>query len=197
MAGPGAKQQSQLGDALSLLAAGRIAEAKPILEKLTRRSPAPRQALYNLGQILKMEGNTQKAATLFKRAAIGAEPYPQAEFELAAIDMEAGRLKQARERFESLLPFWPDDGDLLINLARICERQGDLEAATGYLAKAGEDEEGTLAASLHFRAGEIEQAYTALRGLPPGEAFKRITTSPCGSIPLDEAVFISMLKKDR
>ena len=72
---------------------------------------------------------------------------------LAGLEENQGRFKEARESLEKDLQLEPPSAPVLIRLARLAYRTGDLEGALGYLAHARDLEPGN--AAIHFFFGMV------------------------------------------
>ncbi len=77
--------------AVILLDAGRIEEARSLLERSIRQNPDDMYGLYQLAKLESMRGNISRAEQLLQRFAALMPEYPQLYFELGRIEASRGR----------------------------------------------------------------------------------------------------------
>lgn len=168
------------------------------LEGLIEASPRPEAPLlYNLGLVLKRQGDLETAAGWFERA-VGADArHANARFELAATLMELGRPAPALSSFEAYLERSPEDADALLNAARLALRLGRAEDAAGYAERLHRMRPTDLAVSL-LRAdiaverGRLDDAVALYKSVIAGgepalraAALSAMTHRAKGRVPLD------------
>ncbi len=103
--------------------------------------------------LLHAHGADDTAARLLESLAVRGAATPAGLQALAGIQEKQGRLKHARESLERDLRLEPPTAAVLVQLARLAYRTGDLEGSLGYLAHARDLEPGN--ASIHYCFGLI------------------------------------------
>ncbi|NWG14155.1 MAG: VWA domain-containing protein [Acidobacteria bacterium] len=111
-----ARQARQSGD---------LAAAAASLEKLTRRFPNEISLWYNLGAVQLAMGNGAGAADSFQSALAIAPGDKVIGAALARALLAAGFVNAATDTMESIIRSHPGDADLLMQLGRIYEADGD------------------------------------------------------------------------
>ncbi|NQS71501.1 MAG: M48 family metalloprotease [Desulfobulbaceae bacterium] len=81
----------KVDEAVILQRAGRIREAKNILEASVLRNPTEYYGLFQLARAEAVSGNTVRAETLFQQVAQAMPEYPQVYFELGQMEANRGR----------------------------------------------------------------------------------------------------------
>lgn len=181
-----ARYRAAIGE--SLIREGRIDEAKRQLKAalhLERNNPA---ALLRLGDIYYERDRAERAIVLWKGLA-SAHP-DKAHLVLDRLEsayFERGRFSEMGQMYEEMLARNPRDARILVALARMHIKKGDLTEASRALGEALEIDADSLAARLllvnvYRRRGELSRALdemeTLLRGL---EGAERFTCAACGA----------------
>lgn len=81
----------KVDEAVILQKAGRIREAKNILEASVLRNPTEYYGLFQLARVEAISGNIVRAETLFQQVAQAMPEYPQVYFELGQMEANRGR----------------------------------------------------------------------------------------------------------
>ena len=172
-------------------------KAEQQLRVLRRRVPKRAEIAYNLALVVRERGRFDEAIEMLAETARRFPEYSLAPFELANTLLALGRETEARERLEQYLSRWPEDADAHILAGRIRLRQGDTVRARQHLAAierdfADDNHEATLlAAQIHLRCGDLDQALALFKQLSrtvPGlrpDLLKDLTQAPRGRIPID------------
>lgn len=132
----GVIETSAFRAAISALAAGRPAEAVPLLEAAIARGEAPGLAQLNLGFALMDSGRLAEAEQLLLRLAPVADSLPDWHARLGHLAALRGDWAAARPAFERTLERAPDHVPALAGLAMIELRGGRPEAAEARLREA-------------------------------------------------------------
>jgi tetratricopeptide (TPR) repeat protein len=158
--------------------AGRSDEADRTRDALLARPDLAEADVMGVLPVLAARGREDVALRLLERLRARGGASPDALQRLAAGYESAGQLDAARDAFEAAAAARPDSVPLLVDLARVAQRQGDARGALGYLAHARELD--PKDARLHFAFGmacvELDlgvEAYNALKeaaALDPGSA---------------------------
>jgi tetratricopeptide (TPR) repeat protein len=129
---------SALDFVMPMLRSGRIAEAVPYLESLTKSAPADPEVLYNLGIAYSELGQYDEAIIRLKRAVQLAPGHAHAWVGIGNAYHRMRKPEQALEAFEKALEADPSDGytqrnlgGLLIMFNRVEEAVTHLRAALG------------------------------------------------------------------
>ena len=80
----------KVDQAVILQMAGRLPEAKDILEPQVRRDPSDIYGLFQLAKVEAATGNTARAETLLQQVAQAMPEFPQVYFELGQIEANRG-----------------------------------------------------------------------------------------------------------
>ena len=107
---------------------GDSAGAEPHFAEAVRLHPRYALAIMNLGLCRELQGRTNDALELVGRAA-QIEPYPQAEYNLARLLAQEGRLAEAESHYQSAVKLQPEFADAWCNLGVLHAKQGRREAA--------------------------------------------------------------------
>ena len=133
---PGALAAGPIEDALSLVAQGRHAEARALLEPLLEREPDAPDVRLLLGVLHAREGNYAEAITVFERLRDDQPAMFEAHNNLAVLYAKLDQLDDAREALVAALKLKPDAvvyanlGDVYMKLAeRAYERAQSLQVA--------------------------------------------------------------------
>ncbi|MBI4364954.1 MAG: tetratricopeptide repeat protein [Candidatus Latescibacteria bacterium] len=181
-----ARYRAAIGE--SLLREGRTDEAKKHLKEALRLERNQPGALLRLGDIYYARARAERAVVLWKGLA-AAHP-DKAHLVLDRLEsayFERGRFGEMGVIYEELLSRSPRDVRILVALARMHVKKGDLAEASRVLAEALEIEPDSLAARLllvnvYRRRGELSRALdemeTLLRSLDGKERFACAT---CGT----------------
>ena len=129
-----------LGDAL--FEQGRTMAAARAYQEVVNRKPGP-QADIRAAQIRWMMGDLEGAVTLMQRAARGADPrQPESRAwiltRLAALELDAGRIRAARQHADAALALQPEYPSALFVGARAALAAGELDQALGRVQRAAQ-----------------------------------------------------------
>ena len=80
----------KVDEAVILQMAGRLGEAKPLLEESVRRNPTDLYGLFQLARVEAGTGNTARAELLLRQVAQAMPEYPQVYFELGQLEANRG-----------------------------------------------------------------------------------------------------------
>ena len=131
-----AAETSALDFILPMLKAGRIAEAVPYLESLTKSAPANGAVLYNLGIAYSELGQYDEAVIRLKRAVQIEPTHAHAWVGIGNAYQRMRKPDQALEAFEKAIEADPDDGYTQRNLGGMLIGFGRLDEAVAHLRKA-------------------------------------------------------------
>lgn len=112
----------KVDQALILQMAGRLREAKPLLEESLRRNPTDLYTLFQLGRVEAGSGNPARAELLLKQVAQAMPEYPQVYFELGQLEANRGA-----------------EGNSLFYLGKYYLYRGQEDLAVQNLKRAGRD----------------------------------------------------------
>ena len=121
---------------LPMLKAGKIAEAVPYLESLTKSAPANPAVLYNLGISYSELGQFDEAIIRLKRAVQLDPGHAHAWVGIGSAYHRMGRHEQALEAFEKAVEIDPNDGYTRRNLGGILIGFKRVDEAITHLRKA-------------------------------------------------------------
>ena len=127
---------SRFAMARVLVAQGRDAQARSELETLARIAPGQPDILNLQGQFLQKEGNVEGARSAFTAALKAAPGSTIALRGLLALDIQAKRPGDSKQRIEAHLKQFPQDAQALVIAGRAYAAVGDLAAAESVLRKA-------------------------------------------------------------
>jgi protein O-mannosyl-transferase len=125
--------QNNLGAAL--LAAGDFAGAEPHFAEAVRLRPRYQDSIVNLGLCQEQQGRTNEALALMERAS-QIRPNAQAEYNLARLLSDQGRLTEAESHYQAALKLQQEFTEAWCNLGMLHARQGRTEAAAQDYAEA-------------------------------------------------------------
>ncbi len=157
----------------------RLGRDEVALRALDELEAAPREAARDLvhAQLLTGRGDLDGALALLARVAASDAPSAErreALSRISVLEVERGRLVEARAAAEAALALVPDDPTLLRRLAEIATRQHDDRAAVAYLERAArvDPSPDVRRAEVYAaqRAGDTRRAALLLRGLVQEEA---------------------------
>ncbi|MBP6320471.1 MAG: tetratricopeptide repeat protein [Rubrivivax sp.] len=208
-------EASALDFVMPMLKAGKIAEAVPYLESLTKSAPANAEVLYNLGIAYSELGQYDEAIIRLKRAVQLDPGHAHAWVGIGTAYHRMRRPEQALEAFERAVEANPDDGytrrnlgGLLIGFKRIDEAVKHLRRALGLMPddpqaifglataleqlstrEADEEADGLYLRFIeeHPNSPMAEQAERARTAF----AHKRLKSSSVGGFRLDVMMYIS------
>jgi tetratricopeptide (TPR) repeat protein len=121
---------------LPMLKAGKIAEAVPYLESLTKSAPANSAVLYNLGISYSELGQFDEAIIRLKRAVQLDPGHAHAWVGIGNAYYRMGKPEQALEAFEKAVEIDPNDGYTHRNLGGILIGFKRIDGAIAHLRKA-------------------------------------------------------------
>jgi tetratricopeptide (TPR) repeat protein len=111
-----------------LLNEGNVAAAESHFAEAVRLRPGYLDAVLNLGISYERQGRTNDAFELVQRAA-QMRPSPQAEYDLARLLFQQGKLVEAESHYQSALKLKPEFAEAWYHLGVLHTRQGRPEAA--------------------------------------------------------------------
>lgn len=82
----------EIDRAVFLLAAGRLEEARRLLERVYRRDPTDMYGVYQLARVEQMRGNLVRAEQLLQEMTLVMPEYAQLYFDLGRIEADRGRM---------------------------------------------------------------------------------------------------------
>jgi arylsulfatase A-like enzyme len=127
---------AKLALAEALAAQGRIEEAEALYREELARESARAEAQVGLGRLAELRGDPEAALGFYAEARAEREGSPEAVWRSAAIDLEAGRVEQAREGLVTLPAALLDEPRPAVRLVRAETAAGRLKAANQRLARA-------------------------------------------------------------
>jgi protein O-GlcNAc transferase len=153
--------------ALAAFRSGNVALALAVCDQVLSVSRGDVDILLLSATILEQAGEKRKAARLYAEAASSAElRRKDVAFRAASLFEELGERPSAFQVLSAVLPFLPDDADLLQSLCGLAREMGDYGLARDAalrLAKTAEDFDATLSAGIILNGlGLFEDAYAAL-----------------------------------
>ena len=126
---------------------------------------------HNLAGVTQaLRGDLAAARTSLERAVVLDPGYLPALYNLAWLDLQAGKIDDARRRYLAATKTNPRETRALVELARIATFSGRLETATAWLEKARAIETESMQidqmlANLYLRSGRPKQALEIARSL--------------------------------
>src|SRR5262249_24162824 len=96
-----------------------------------RLDPDYKEARYNLGVVLELEGRLDEAAQSFSLVLEGNPSDLNARFHLGLIKKRQGKLEEALANFSHLAKLQPDDADVRLNLVECRKDLADAYAEAG------------------------------------------------------------------
>ena len=99
-----------------------------------QRAPTDADAQHQLGLVLLYGGQPDRAEPLLAQAAAGGAPRARGDHARALVAL--GKVGDARTELEQHLRAYPDDAPIMVELARIMMRGGELKAAAALLESA-------------------------------------------------------------
>jgi tetratricopeptide (TPR) repeat protein len=111
-----------------LLAAGNVTAAESHFAEAVRLRPGYQDAVMNLGLCYERQGRTNDAFEMVQRAA-RLRPSPGAEYSLARLLSQQGKLEEAESHFRSALKLKPEFAEAWCELGVLHAKQGRAEAA--------------------------------------------------------------------
>ncbi len=93
-------------------------------QRVVAKRPRWFEALINLGTLLCEKGDTQEAATCFRRALAVDPESPLVHYNIGSVLDELGQPRLARVHLRQALRLRPDYADACYNLALVCEKIG-------------------------------------------------------------------------
>lgn len=169
---------SLLREAASLLQAGRLDEAEPLVRRAVAAAPSNADAHNLLGAILDQRGQTQAAEREYL-AALRFNPRSiSAQSNLGVLLARTGRAAEAAAAFEAVLRVIPDHPQATINLALLYAARGDYSRAVPLFERARRQQPDNLAvlSQLGFalyqlkRIDESAEVLAAAGALAPADA---------------------------
>ncbi|MEZ5403966.1 MAG: tetratricopeptide repeat protein [Bryobacteraceae bacterium] len=127
---------ADLREAARLDQAGRCAEAEPIYQRALARGKPAAALLNNAGNHYVACGDPAKARNYFEQLAALSPNHPNANLQLARLELAAGEFSQAEQRLEKLAASLPPDFGLLLLLGRAAGRAGHYARAVESLEAA-------------------------------------------------------------
>lgn len=123
---PAGEQDPQLlnARAVALFRAGRLEEARHLLEQTLRLEPAMPEAHNNFGMVLQAQGRRAEARGEFLSALALLPEYPEALNNLGLVWSEEGDQMEAIRSFEKALVLKPDFSRAHLNLAIVYDKLG-------------------------------------------------------------------------
>ena len=110
-------------------------------------------ALNDLGRLYLLEGDAEKASSLFRDAIASSPDLPQASSNLGTILLDRGRTAEAEEYFRRALRAWPDFAEAHYGLGRALEARDQIDEALGHYRHAVSVRPDFALA--HFRLGNV------------------------------------------
>lgn len=151
-----ATPRGEVATARSLLAAGDIARATPLLEKACAQCPADYEAHFYLGYCYGRAGLYEDAAREFKTCVSLSPDRPEAHYNLGVILNTIGSYDEASKKFEEALLLRPGWADAHFNCGLAHFFAGRPLAAVRYLREAQRLEKGRLD-DLYYLAAAYER----------------------------------------
>jgi arylsulfatase A-like enzyme/tetratricopeptide (TPR) repeat protein len=144
------------------------AEARSLLEGLAAKSPHDALAAYNLGQLLLVEGQSERALTALERASALAPSDPDIHQALGSALGLSGRREEAVESFRRAVELAPCFAAAHANLGAAYAELNRLPEAAAALEKAVSCDPQYAAgfknlAAIRYQMGNLEGAITAMR----------------------------------
>lgn len=109
-------------------------EARAAYARALALDPSLAAAHVNWGCLEHEAGRLAEAEAHYRAALALADDEATARFDLAVVLEDLGRTSEARAAYDAVLAADPDCADAHFNLARLCDRQGEPEAALRHLA---------------------------------------------------------------
>lgn len=153
--------------ALAAFRSGNFALALAVCDQVLSVTRADVDILLLAATILEQAGEKRKAAGLYAEAAgLAEQRRKDVAFRAASLFEELGERQAAFQVLSAVLPFLPDDADLLQSLCGLAREMGDYGLARDAalrLAETAEDFDATLSAGIILNGlGLFEGAYSAL-----------------------------------
>lgn len=117
-------------------AAGRLAEAKTIYQRILHNDPHHPVALHLLGVIAHQVGKSDIAVKLITQALAVRADYPEAHYNLGSALQEMGRLDEAVECYRRTVAMRPDYAEAYNNLGLALHELGRMDEAVASYEKA-------------------------------------------------------------
>jgi tetratricopeptide (TPR) repeat protein len=162
------------------LGAGRLAEARATLARLSEVAPGDARVQSSQADLLVERGELEQARRLKQEVARRRPTWPQI-LELATLEARLGASDAARRRLEALLAARPDNQYVRENLAFLEARHGDSRRAAALyqelIAAAPARHHFTGLGFVHFLRGDYaaaEAAYRRALALEPGHPLTRV-----------------------
>jgi choline-sulfatase len=145
------------------------AEARTLLEGLATTAPGDALAAYNLGQLLLVEGQTERALNQLKRAASLSPTEPDVHQALGSALALSGRREEAVESFRRAVELAPCFAAAHANLGAAYAELNRLPEAVAALEKAVTCDPAYAAgfknlAAIRYQLGNLDGAIDAMRG---------------------------------
>jgi arylsulfatase A-like enzyme/Flp pilus assembly protein TadD len=145
------------------------AEARALLEGLAAKAPRDGLAAYNLGQLLLVEGENERAVSELERAARLSPSDPDAHQALGSALALSGRRDEAIESFRRAIELSPCFAAAHANLGAAYAELNRLPEAVVSLEKAVSCDPGYTSgfrnlAAIQYQRGNLEGAIAAMRG---------------------------------
>ncbi|MCR4391625.1 MAG: tetratricopeptide repeat protein [Candidatus Acetothermia bacterium] len=110
-------------------------EAKPLLEEVLAREPENVTALTLMGDLLLAQGDAQRAIVQYE-AAYKRNPTSEVQIKLAGGYFAAGRLEDAKRRYQDVIKQFPYRAEAYVGLGDVYLQQGDQAKALDYYRQA-------------------------------------------------------------
>ncbi len=145
------------------------AEARSLLEGVAAKAPADALAAYNLGQLLLVAGETERALAQLERASALAPSDPDVHQALGSALALSGRRDEAVESFRRAIELSPCFAAAHANLGAAYAEQNRIPEAAAALEKAVSCDPDYAAgfknlAAIRYQLGDLEGAIAAMRG---------------------------------
>lgn len=128
--------QDPIAGIISLLQAGRYADARPILETLLRVQPENHDLLYNLGMVYSDEGRLEEARQLLRRATELVPDHANSHVALAVAALRAGDTDEAEPALRRAVRLEPSNPFALRTLGTLRLMRSDAAGAIDFLRRA-------------------------------------------------------------
>lgn len=94
--------------------------------------PSSVEALYNLGLVLKQQGNNEEALECFQKFTGSLALLPEVTYQIGCLLERLGDSEAAAESFQQLLGLVPSDAKVLQKLGELYDHDGDKQQAHHY-----------------------------------------------------------------
>lgn len=146
-------------------------KAVPVAEALIKRQPDNAGYQNLAGMAYAANGDAAKARTAFEQSVKLDPNFTAPQFNVARLDVRAGKLDLAAARLGVILKKDDRNVDAAIEMARLSERRGSVEEASRWYQRAADHSgpndigPGLLLVDFHLRGGRVPQAQEAAKVL--------------------------------